>query len=120
GIWTLNKCSDRYVSHLCGSVFVSARGTENSSCEYHGGESLLQSTHSAAGALSAVGWVSAGRRSAGWRRATDERRARVERAFSESHFCRHSLTLLAGFPAERAPGRAAPRLERCGGDRESD
>src|SRR5437667_4566252 len=47
GIRRRHKSSDRDGSHRDGSVFVSARGTENSSCEYYGDRksTRLNSSH---------------------------------------------------------------------------
>src|SRR6266567_5366853 len=65
---------------------------------------LLQSAHSATGALSALGWISAAGRSAGRRCETDECYSSIETAFSQYDFCGKCVQLLTGFLAARGSG----------------
>src|SRR5207302_10612532 len=88
-------------------ILVAAGRTGYSPSECHGGESLLQSAHSAAGAVSAIGWISAAGRSAVWRGPANEGHAGTETAISEFDFCGNSLQLFAGFFAARRASRGA-------------
>src|SRR5207253_5279318 len=101
------------------SVFVAAGKTGYSPGECHGGESLLQSAHSAAGAVSAIGWISAAGRSAVWRGAADESHSGIETAISEFDFCGDGVQLFAGFFAARRASRGARGVDgfrRVGAD----
>ena len=78
----------------------------DSNGEYHWRQSLLQSSHSASGVVSAVGWISTAGGPAVGCGAADGCNATLERTISQSYFC--------GFRVQLSPGLSALCCAGCG------
>ena len=86
----------------------------NSVGESYGGQSLLHAAYPEARALSALRWISASGRSAGWSRAPDGSNTDAESAIPRPDHHGLRLQLLAGISAARRASGGARRLGRSG------